>query len=149
MRSFLFMISVVLTLGSCAPARNYQNHKGLTFKSTDWLKDKKLERPFLITSEVSQSCSENQKKLYLPANLFKNSQIEKVYFDGMHSQTVEFVDGEKPRYRIWFDIMENQLTDFPYDLEPDQAVIIIKVLQAQKIIKIEDIRVPFYTKAGV
>ncbi len=145
----LFVFCILIFVGSCSPADTYQKHRGLTFKNIDWLNDEKLERPFLITSEVSQSCDENTKRLYLPAKLFKNSSIEYVYFENMKSTTVEFVDGEKPRYKITFNLKENHLEDSPYQLEPDQAVVGIKLPDHQKVIKIEDIRVPFYTKPGV
>ena len=149
MRPFYLSLLLVTFVISCAPTTHYQKHQGLTFKNIDWLNDEKLERPFLITSEVSQSCDENTKRLYLPARLFKNASIEFVYFDDMKSNVVELVDGEKPRYKVTFKLKEDRLEDFPYQLEPDQAVVGIKLPDHQKIIRIEDIRVPFYTKPGV
>jgi len=149
MRPYYLLIFIFVV--SCAPTDHYhyQKHQGLTFDDIDWLNDEKLERPFLITSEVSHNCDVNTKRLYLPAKLFKNTEIEYVFFDGMKSETVDFVEGENPRYRVNFNLRNQKIEEIPFSLEPDQAVVGIDVLGRKKVIKIEDIRVPFYRKKGV
>lgn len=146
MKALIPLLFVLITILSCSPAKNFQNHYGLTFKDLDW-KDGKLERPFLINSDVSNKLTESEKKLYLPARLFENTIIEHVFFNGMKSDSIEMIDGEKPRYQIYFNKKKHEVLDLPYELKKDEAVVKIKVVnnnEHQKLIKIQDIRVPFY-----
>ncbi|MGB5980794.1 MAG: hypothetical protein WBG46_01495 [Nonlabens sp.] len=152
MKPLLPLLLMLIIVFSCSPTKDYQSHDGLTFKDLDW-KDEKLERPFLINSDVSKKLTESEKKLYLPARLFKNSRIDHVYFDGMKSDNVEMIDGEKPRYQIYLNKNDHKVDNIPYNLAPDEAVLQITVFNSskkiqvvnhEKLIKIADIRVPFY-----
>ena len=154
MKPLLPLLLILAIIFSCASPKDYQNHNGLTFKDLDW-KDKKLERPFLINSVVSKKLSETEQKLFLPARLFKNSTIDEVYFDGMKSTDVTLIEGEKPRYQIYLNRKDDKVNSTPFPLELDEAVVKItvyktrkknQVVNHEKIIKIEDIRVPFYNK---
>lgn len=131
---------------SCSTT-DFNNNYGLRFKEIDW--EKSLERPFLVNSDVSPKLTDKQTRLFLPAKLFNNTTITAVYYNNMKSSEIELIEGEKRRIRIDFDRDKHQVKNFPYELEIDQAVVEISVLNSTKIIKIEDMRVPFYHKEEV
>jgi hypothetical protein len=116
----------------------------LRFKEIDWKKS--LERPFLINYEVSPQFNENQLEIYFPAKLFNNTEITAVYYKDMKSSDVELIEGEKRRIKVRFDRGKHEIKSVPYKLEIDQAVIVIAVSDIEKVIRMEDIRVPFYHK---
>ncbi len=143
MKTLLLPIVAVLLITSCATNYDYHYHKGLTFDSQDWLKDKKLERPFIINSSVSQKCEDSEEFLYLPAKLFKNTTIEEVYFEDMVSNEITLIDGDKPRYKVRFSFPDHMNEELTYDLNKDQAVIKINSVGKNKTILIKDIRIPY------
>ncbi len=143
MPRLLSVLTLCFICLSCS-TKDFEKNYGLRFKEIDWKKS--LERPFIINSDVSPSLEKEKSQLFLPAKLFNNTDITAVYYNNMKSSNVEYIDGEKKRMKISFDGSKDELKNFPYNLEIDQAVVEIAVLKSKKIIRIEDIRVPFYHK---
>lgn len=137
------LVALFLLFLSCKTA-NFNEHYGLVFKQIDW--ESGLERPFLINSDVIPELGDTQFKLYLPAKLFKNTTITSVFYRNMKSQKIEVLNDEKNRILVLFDKEKDTIKNTPYDLSPDESVVVIEVNDYQKIIKLEDIRVPFYDK---
>ncbi len=147
MMRLFFLSTIILTLIiSCSPARDYKHSEGLKFDMQDWTKDERLEQPFLINSDVNEKLSEGEETLYLPANLFRNTSINTVYFEDMKSESVEFIDGGKPRFKVNFTPNDKVIDDKPYSLEDDEAVIDISTQGIKRTILIKDIRIPFGKK---
>jgi hypothetical protein len=140
MRLFTIAILLCFSLTSCKTT-HFEKHKGLTFKAIDW--SEKTERPFIVNNQVNVDLG-NTLYLYLPANLFTNTKITWVYYDHMKSSRLEYTKDGQNRIKLTFDRSLNTVNDVPYELEIDQAVVVILVDGHSKTIKLEDIRVPFY-----
>jgi hypothetical protein len=137
------LVVLSLLLLSCK-TKNFNEHSGLVFKQIDW--ESNLERPYLINSDVIPELGDTQFKLYLPAELFNNTTITSVFYRNMKSQNIEVLNDEKNRILVLFDKEKDTIKNTPYDLSPDESVVVLEVNDYQKIIKLEDIRVPFYDK---
>ena len=147
MMRLFFLNTILLSLVlSCSPARDYKHSEGLKFDMQDWTKDERLERPFLINRDVNAKLSEGEETLYLPAKLFRNTSIKTVYFEDMKSESVEFIEGGKPRYKVNFTPADKIIDEKPYSLEKDEAVIDISTQGIKRTILIKDIRIPFNEK---
>lgn len=146
MKKVVILILFSLFLTHCSTT-NYQSHKGLVFKQVDW--EANLEQPFVINQAVEPHLGSEKIKLFLPADLFKNVTLVNVYYDGMESSDITYLNDEKNRILVRFDQQLHRVTSFAYQLALDQAVVKIDVKGMTKTVKIEDIRVPFYNKKNL
>jgi hypothetical protein len=137
------ILFISLSFLSCKTT-HFDDHYGLVFKQIDW--QTSLERPFIINSDVIPNLGDDRFRLYLPADLFENTTITSVYYDEMRSKNITVLNDEKDRVLVLFDKENHLLKTASYELNPDEAVVVIDVNNHRKTIKIEDIRVPFYVE---
>ena len=127
---------------SCSPTQDFQHREGLKFDIQDWSNDERLERPFLVNGEINENLNANEDLLYFPAELFRNTQIDNVYFEDMVSEEVKYIDGTKPRYQVHFSHPINVSDELPYTLRDDEAAMKITTNGIERVILIKDIRIP-------
>ncbi len=142
MKLLYLNILIILILAACSPARDYQHSEGLKFDKEDWTKDGRFERPYILNSEMSQDVKTGEEVLYLPAELFRNTSINTVYYEDKKSRNIQYNENGNPKFIVTFSPEHKMDEKSPYSLNKDEAVLDISTEGIDRTILIDDIRIP-------
>lgn len=136
-RSISFLLFTVL-LTSCS-SNNYRLNKGLIFNNSDW--GEYFEQPYVLMGENEGADGTKAHKMFLSGQLFKNMEVEYVYFQEMKSNMISWNDSKSRQLVIVFDEGQHKLDEPMFGIGKNQAVVYLKTKKGKEYTaKLEDIR---------
>ncbi|MGB5980795.1 MAG: hypothetical protein WBG46_01500 [Nonlabens sp.] len=138
MRPYIPLLLLFVVIASCSSS-NYRLNKGLVFNYSDW--GEYFEQPYVMIGENEGADGTKVHKMFLSGQLFKDVEVEYVYFQEMKSDMISWNDSKSRQLVIIFDEGQHKLDEPMYGIGKNQAVVFLKTKKGKEYTaKLEDIR---------